>query len=150
MLVVLSGCLNKESKSDGEFTVGNISTNDFISGETYFLVMPIEWSGSNTAVIDSVTIEIDDTEIQDTQGISYEFFVGDPNKQHGVYARDDIGEMQNIQGYEIKDKGTLILKVVLSKVNKNDDRHIKINYSVDGDKKEQIIATQTVEGFSTK
>lgn len=80
----------------------------------------------------------------------FEFYRGDPNKQHGVYARDDIGEMQDIEGYEIKDKGTLILKVILSGANKNNNRYMKINYSVNGDKKEQIVATKTVEELSTK
>ncbi|GKV67111.1 MULTISPECIES: hypothetical protein [unclassified Sporosarcina] len=150
ILIVLSSCSDKD---EGKFTVGAMSTNVFPSGSTYSLVLPFEWSGSQPAVIDSIKIVVGDAEIQDTEGISYEFYGGRPNKPVGVYPEDieyakDV--KQNIQGYEIKDEGTLILKVKLNNVNKNDNRQMKIHYSVNGEEKEQIISTSTVEELSTK
>lgn len=64
---MLSGCSDKD---EGRFTVGNMSTDDFLPDNTYFLVVPIDWSGSQPAVIDSIKIVIGDTAIEDTEGIS--------------------------------------------------------------------------------
>ncbi|PIC67630.1 hypothetical protein CSV71_10395 [Sporosarcina sp. P21c] len=147
IVIMLSGCSDKDQ---GKFTVGSMSPDEFPPDQPYFLVVPIEWSGSQPAVIDSVKIVVGDTDIQDTEGISYEFYGGHPNKAIGVYPKDTIGGKQNIQGHEIKEEGTLILKVKLSNVNKNDNRQMKIHYTVDGEKREQTISTSTVEELSTK
>lgn len=146
VLIMLSAC----STSDGEFSVGNMSTADFIPGEKYAVVVPIEWSGSQAAVIDSITIERHGEEIRDIEGISYTFYAGSPQKSIGVYPGETVGEKQAIQGYEIEDKGTLILEVVLSNVQENRDREMKIQYTVNGKSKEQTIATSTVAGLSTQ
>lgn len=148
---ILSGCSDEDSQSKGEFTVDNISSSeDFISGKTYFFVIPIQWSGDQTAVIESVKIQEDNTKIISGESITYEFFGGEPSKKSGVYQREDIGDKQDIEGYEIEDKGTLILEVNLMDAKKNTDRNMKVNYSVDGDEKEQMISTSTVEQLSTK
>ncbi|SKA90408.1 hypothetical protein [Sporosarcina newyorkensis] len=72
ILIVLSGCSDKD---EGRFTVGSMSTDDFPPGNTYFLVVPIEWSGSQPAVIDSIKIVVGDAEIQETEVFLTSFMV---------------------------------------------------------------------------
>ncbi|PIC85379.1 hypothetical protein CSV72_13700 [Sporosarcina sp. P20a] len=150
--IMFAACSNTEAGdlNEGRFTVGSMSYDDFPPDNSYFLVVPIEWTGSQPAVIDSIKIVIGDAEIPDTEGISYEFYGGRPNKAIGVYPEDTIGGKQNIQGYEVKEEGRLILKVKLSNVNKNTNRQLKIHYSVNGKNREQTISTSTVEELSTK
>ena len=139
ILIVLSGCSNKE---EDKFTIGSMSTAEFPPDNPYFLVLPFEWSGSQPAIIDSIKIVIDDIDVQDPEGFSYEFYNGRPNKPVGVYPEYAIGEKQNIQGYEIKDEGILILKVQLSNVIKDNDRQMKIKYSVNGKKENKLYQRQ--------
>lgn len=137
------------TNSQGEFSIENVSLNTFESGEKYFLVIPFEWSGKDAAKINSVNIIENEEPVNESSGISYTFYGGDPNKQTGVYKREEIGEVENITEYEVTKNGTLILEVSLVDVKEDKNRKININYTVNGEQFEQNISSSTVTSLSS-
>ncbi|KIL51584.1 hypothetical protein KP77_10960 [Jeotgalibacillus alimentarius] len=86
----------------------------------------------------------------DIDRIAYEFFGAAPDKKSGVYARDDIGMTEEIEGFEWTDDGRIILEVLLSDVQENPDRHIIINYEHNGESFVQVVESETISGLRTE
>lgn len=154
LLLLLGACSgnNENSNSMGEFSIENISTSEFEKNETYFIVMPLSWSGDGPAIIDSVELIKQGNEplSLDADHIAYEFMGASADKDAGVYAREEIGEVEEIEGFEVIDEATLVLEISMSDVSENPERKMKINYTVDGEEKEQIIESTTFENFRTQ
>ena len=144
------GATNSEKTESGDFTVENISTSSLASGEKYFFVIPFEWSGKEPAEINSIELLDNNEPITPESGISYTFYGGNSDKKTGVYQRETIGEKEEIKGFEIKDKATLILETTLTNVDTNENRKIKINYQINGQEKEQIITSSTFKNLNTE
>ncbi len=154
LLLLLGACSgnNENSTTPGEFSIENISTSEFENNETYFIVTPLSWSGDNPAIIDSVELIKQENEplSLNADRIAYEFMGASLDKVAGVYAREDIGEVDEIEGFEITDKATLVLEISMSDVSEDPERKMKINYTVDGEEQEQIIESTTFENFRTQ
>ncbi|AKG04015.1 hypothetical protein AAV35_003890 [Salimicrobium jeotgali] len=157
-LCIVSACSESESSTkkneiskNGEFSIENISASSLSSGEKYFFVIPIKWSGNKTAKIASVEMINREESVHSDDGINYNFYGGKADKKTGVYERDDIGEKEEIEGFEIDDKASLILETSLKNhVETNKNRKIQITYDVNGQERDQIISSSTFENLSTE
>ncbi|PBB06309.1 hypothetical protein [Salimicrobium humidisoli] len=149
-LCIVSACSESEISNNGEFSIENISASSLSSGEKYFFVVPIKWSGNETAKIVSVEMINGEEPVHSDDGINYKFYGGKPDKKTGVYERDSIGEKEEIEGFEINDKASLILETSLNNVEMNKNRKIQITYDVNGQERDQIISSSTFENLSTE
>ena len=129
LMFLLVGCSNISEKGE-EFKLGNISTPEFKDNENYFIVMPLEWNGEDSVSIESVEIIKDKEEPVnvDNDRINYEFFGADVNKKTGVYAREDIGNIEDIKGFEVEGESKLVLGISITNVIPDSTRKIKIKY----------------------
>ncbi|WP_079707706.1 hypothetical protein [Paraliobacillus ryukyuensis] len=148
LLIFFVGCSNQNGQvSNGEFSIGNVSSSELEQGKEYFIVMPFEWSGKQPVKIKSINIMENDTPITSEAGIAYKFYVGDQSKKTGVYMREDIGEKEPIDGFKIKDSNTLILELSLSSVQSNPNRALSIKYIENGEEKEQTLQSSLLSNL---
>lgn len=154
LLLLMGACSGNDenSSNSGEFSIENISTAEFENNESYFIVMPLNWSGDNPATIKSVELINQENEplTLDTDHIAYEFSGASKDKRSGVYAREDVGEIQEIEGFEVTDEATLVLEISISDVSEDLERRLRITYSVDGDEQEQVIESSTFQNLRTQ
>jgi hypothetical protein len=97
--LLFTACNSPKNTPRGEFLLGNLYANSIESGKTYFMVLPIEWTGEEPADITSVElVKKDGAPVTfEEDGIASEFHGADPLKQTGLYSGDhDIGQ---VQGY---------------------------------------------------
>jgi len=147
-LVLLSAC----STESGEFLVWDMDGFSLIPEETYYFVGKIEWTGEEPAEIESIELikENGDSITYENDQIDYEFFGADSLKQVGIYFGDaDVGDIKNLNGMEIDGEGRIVLKVILGEVKEDDGRKMKINFKVDGEKREEILDWHLVKRLST-
>lgn len=151
LMFLLVGCSNTSEKGE-EFKLGNISTTEFKDNEKYFLVIPLEWNGDNPVTIESVELIKENEKIVnlDNDRINYVFYGADANKKIGVYQREEIGDIEEINGFEVDGKSTLVLEITLNNIIKDSNRGMKIKYLVGEEEKEQIIESTTIENLRTK
>ncbi|KMY29031.1 hypothetical protein ACZ11_18050 [Lysinibacillus xylanilyticus] len=149
-LVSVVGCNEQDKAVNGEFLLGNFGAD--WKEETYYLVVPINWSGKSHVTIESIKlIKKDEKPITyEEDGIKYEFFGADPLKSSGIYGESDVGELKNIKDLEIDDDGKIALKLVLGEeVNEDSERRIKISFSINGKEYEKIVEWKTLEQLTT-
>ncbi|WP_433595945.1 hypothetical protein [Lysinibacillus xylanilyticus] len=149
-LVLVVGCNEQNKAVNGEFILGNFGAD--WKKETYYLVVPINWSGKSHVTIKSIKlIKKDEKPITyEEDGIKYEFFGADPLKSSGIYDESDVGELKNIKDLEIDGEGKIVLKLVLGEeVNEDSERRIKISFSINGKEYEKIVEWKTLEQVTT-
>ncbi len=150
-LFTIVACSEQEKPVAGEFLLGNFGF-DLKSNETYYLVVPIEWTGEPSVTIESIElINKEGTPITfKDDGLKYEIFGADPLKKSGVYGEREIGDIKSINNLEINKKGKIAIKLSTLNVKKDSDRRIKIIFDVNGEDKEEILEWKTLEHFSTE
>ncbi|MEW4225918.1 hypothetical protein [Rossellomorea marisflavi] len=52
-------------------------------------------------------------------------------------------------GVEIGDEGTLVMETILTDVKPDEKRKLRIRYTVNGQDREQIVSSSTVENLET-
>lgn len=152
LFLFLFGCSDTDKKISNEFKIGNISTQNFQNDTKYFLVLPFEWNGKNAANIESIElIKEDDQPLQaDADRIFYTFYGADSSKATGVYQREEIGDVEDINGFEVEGESRVVLEVSLKDVKPDSDRRMKIKYSIEGKEKEQMIKSPMIEQLRTE
>ncbi len=73
--ILLAACSESKNTPEGEFLLGNLYADSIESGKTYYMVLPIEWTGEEPADITSVELvkEDGDPVTFEEDGIAYEF-----------------------------------------------------------------------------
>jgi len=149
-LIAIFGC-NEQSKAvNGEFSLINFGADWY--AETYYLVVPIHWSGKAPVTIESIQlIKKDEQPITyEEDSIKYTFFGANRFKKSGIYSESDVGDLKNLKDVEIKGDGKITLKLVLGeKVKKDSERRLKIRFSVNGRENKQIVEWNTLEQVTT-
>ncbi|KGR75268.1 hypothetical protein CD33_11125 [Ureibacillus sinduriensis BLB-1 = JCM 15800] len=150
-LLVLVGCSDKEEDVAGEFLLGNFGFTPN-ENETYHIVVPIEWTGKEPVNIVSLELIKGEEEpiTLEEDGISYEFFGADPLKTTGIYGDSDIGDLTNLKNLVIDGEGKLVLKLKTSKVQADNERRVKIKFSINSKEIEKIVKWKTLEQLTTK
>lgn len=144
IMFFISACGN-----EGEFAVENISASPLRAGESYYIVLPLRWTGSEKAIMKSVELLEDGSPITSESGIIYTFYAGDKDKKTGVYRREEIGSVEKVEGFEIGDEGTLVMETIMTDVKPNEKQKLRIHYTVNGQEREQIVSSGTVENLET-
>jgi len=124
---------------------------EFQNDKTYYLVVPIEWTGESSVTIKSIElIKRAEKPIKyEEDGINYEFFGADPLKKSGIYGESDIGDLKSINNLEIKGKGKIVLKLSIKDVKKDSERRVKIRFNVNGKESEKVVEWKTLELLTT-
>jgi len=150
ILFTILGCSNTNKEVAGEFFLGSTGY-PFKSNETYYVVVPIEWTGESSAIIKSIElIKRNDKPINyEEDGIEYDIFSADPLKKTGVWGESDIGDLKNINDLEINGEGKIVLKLSLGEVMDDSERRVKINFISDGEETEKIVVWKTLEQLNT-
>ncbi|WP_169786288.1 hypothetical protein [Viridibacillus arvi] len=127
-------------------------TESLNEDETYYMVSAIEWTGKNPAVINSLELIKEDGKpvLFEDDGISYKFYGADSQKSEGTYTFDNIGDLKDIEGLKVKGKGKIVIGMTLGKVTKDSNRKLKVNYTINGKVREQIILSHTYKELSTR
>ena len=150
ILVLVVGCSQQEKAVSGNFLLWNFGF-EFQNDKTYYLVVPIEWTGESSVTIKSIElIKRAEKPIKyEEDGINYEFFGADPLKKSGIYGESDIGDLKSIKNLEIKDKGKIVLKLSIKHVKEDSDRRVKIRFNVNGNESEKVVEWKTLEQLTT-
>ncbi|MEW4305740.1 hypothetical protein [Rossellomorea marisflavi] len=135
--------------SEGEFAVENLSTSPLRAGESYYIALPLSWTGSEKAIMKSVELLEDGSPITSESGITYAFYAGGKEKKTGVCQREEIGSVEKVEGVEIGDEGTLVMETIMTDVKPNEKRKLRFHYTVIGQEREQIVSSGTVENLET-
>lgn len=154
LILLLAACSNDDTSVGNSkgFKVGNISTSEFKDNEKYFLVIPLEWNGDNPVTIESVELIKENEKIVnlDNDRINYVFYGADANKKTGLYKREEIGDIEEIKGFKVDGKSTLVLEITLNNIIKDSNRGMKIKYTINGEEKEQLIESPMIQNLRTK
>lgn len=148
ILVFMVGCSQQEKT--GDFRFGNFGF-DFENGKTYYLVVPIEWTGKSAVTLKSIELIKRDGEPTsiDEDGINYEFFGADSLKKSGIYEESDIGDLKSIKNFKFKGKSKIVLKLSIKDIHKDNELRVKIRYFYNGEEKENIVNWKTLELLTT-
>lgn len=152
MFFLIAACSSTEESVDGEFMFGNMYGDSLESNESYYIVLPFEWTGEEPAVINSVELvkENEDPVTFEEDGIEYEFFGADPLKQTGLYSGDrEIGEVVDINGFELQGESRIVAEVRLGEVEEDESRAAKINFTVNDEEYQEIVDWDTFKVLST-
>lgn len=152
LILLLVGCSSTEKENSSGLKVGNMSTSSFADNKKYFIITYFEWVGEKSAKIESIELikQGERPVTVDEDRISYTFYGADPYKAIGIYQREQIGEVEDIEGFEVQGESKLILEVVLTNVKADSNRKMKINYIAGGEKKEQIIESTMIANLRTE
>ncbi|OWA35480.1 hypothetical protein B9G55_12635 [Saccharibacillus sp. O16] len=152
LFLLLVGCSRAGEEHSNKFKLGNLDTSVFSNQKNYFIVTPFEWVGKKPVTIESVELVTkDDMSINAEQApIRYTFYGADPKKGVGIYQRDDLGDLEDIQGFELKGEGRLVLKVSMNEVRPDPNRRIKIKYIIGQKKHEQLLESNMIEQLRTE
>ena len=148
-LASIVGCSEKEKVGDGEFLLGQFGAD--WKKETFYLVVPIQWTGDSSVTINSIELIKNNQKLltYEEDGIKYEFFGADPLKKSGIYGEADVGDLKNINGLEINGEEKIVLKLSLGDVKEDNERRIKIKLDRDGEEVEKIVVWKTLEKLTT-
>lgn len=152
LIFLLVGCSRGDEDHSNEFKAGNLSTSVLAHQKNYFIAMPFEWMGKDTVTIESVELVTNSEQPINAEqdGIRYAFYGADPQKAVGVYQREDLGDLEEVQGFEIEGESRLVLKVSLNQVHADPDRRIKVIYKRGEKTYEQLVESTTVEELRTE
>ncbi|MFE6170407.1 hypothetical protein ACFVP8_21390 [Viridibacillus arvi] len=128
-LLLLTAC---SKSSSGEFLTTNMYTNPAIINSSLELIKE-----------DGKPVLFED------DSISYQFYGADSQKSEGTYTLDNIGDLKDIECIKIKGKGKIVIGMTLGKVTKDSNRKLKVNYTINGKIREQIILSDTYKEIST-
>ncbi|RYI28740.1 hypothetical protein EVU96_12450 [Bacillus infantis] len=148
----LAACSELRNSPEGEFLLGNLYSDSNESGETYSIILPIEWTGEEPAVISSIElVKEEDAPVNfDEDGIAYEFYGADPLKKTGLYSGDhNIGEVKDINGFKVQGESRIVAEILLGEVKEDERRKAKITYTIDGEEYEEMVKWDTFEELST-
>ncbi|MGX9134984.1 hypothetical protein ACWV26_11490 [Rummeliibacillus sp. JY-2-4R] len=150
ILAFVVGCSLQGKTIPDKFLLGNFGMN-FENNKTYYLVVPIEWTGESSVTVKSIELmKRDEMPITyEEDGINYEFFGADPLKKSGIYADSDIGDLKNINNLEIKGKGKVAIKLSMKDVKEDSERRVKIKFNNKGNEREEVVKWKTLEQLST-
>ena len=146
----LVGCSEKEKAGDGEFLLGQFGAD--WKKETFYLVVPIKWTGASPITIKSIELVKNNGNLitYEEDGIEYEVFGADPLKKSGIYGESNVGDLKNINDLEINGDGKIVLKLSIGDVEKDNERRVKINFTIDGEETEKIVVWKTLEQLTTE
>ena len=149
-VVLLIGCSEKEKAGDGEFLLGQFGAD--WKKETFYLVVPIQWTGDSSITINSIELVKNNQKplTYEEDGIKYEFFGADPLKKSGIYGESDVGDLKTIKGLEINGEGRIVLKLSLGDVKEDNERRVKIKLDSAGEEVEKIVVWKTLEKLTTE
>lgn len=152
MFLLLVACSSTEESIDGEFIFGNMYGDSLEANESYYIVLPFEWTGEKPAVITSVELVKGNEEpvTLGEDGIEYEFFGADPLKQVGLYSGDrNIGDVVDINGFELQGESRIVAEVRLGDVTEDESRSAKINFTVNEEEYQRVVEWDTFKEMST-
>lgn len=152
MFLLLAACSSTEESVDGKFMFGDMYGDSLESNESYYIVLPFEWTGEEPAVINSVELvkENEEPVTYGEDGIEYKFFGADPLKQVGLYSGGrNIGEVVNINGFELQGESRIVAEVRLGEVVEDETRSAKINFTVNDEKYQKVVDWDTFKEMST-
>ena len=152
LIFLITGCSRGSEDHSNEFKAGNLSTSALADQKNYLIVMPFEWMGENAVTIKSVELATKDGKPINTEqnGIRYAFYGADPQTAVGVYQREDLGDLEEVQGFEVESESRLVLKLSLNQVHADPDRRIKVIYKRGEKTYEQLLESTTVKGLRTE
>ncbi|GGO00953.1 hypothetical protein [Saccharibacillus kuerlensis] len=151
LILLLTGCSSIGEENSNGFKIGSLSTQEFEDNEKYFIIMPIEWTGKNSATIKSIELVKQNEEpVNLDDRIDYVFHGADALKGIGVYPREDIGEIKDLKGFKVKGESRVVLEISMTNVRPDSNRSLKIKYLVGGEEKEQVIKSAMIENLRTK
>lgn len=149
-LIVIIACNEHSQAVHGEFSLINFGADWY--AETYYLVIPIHWSGKSPATIDAIRLIKKGGQpiTYEEDSINYTFFGADRFKKSGIYNESDVGDLKKLKDVAIEGDGKITLKLALGeKVQKDSERRLKISFSVNGKENEQIVEWNTLEQVTT-
>ncbi len=152
LALFLTACSESETNNDGEFMFGNLYADSMESGERYYMVLPIEWTGEEPAIITSIDlIKEDGAPVTfEEDGVAYEFFGADPLKKTGLYSEDrNIGRVKDINGFKVHGESRIAAEILLGEVKEDESREAKIAYTIDGKEYEEVVEWDTFEKLGT-
>ncbi|WP_232217704.1 MULTISPECIES: hypothetical protein [Bacillus] len=152
LALFLTACSEPETKDDGEFMFGNLYADSMESGESYYMVLPIEWTGDEPAIIASIELVKEDGApvTVDEDGIAYVFYGADPLKEMGLYSGDrNIGKIKDITGFKVQGESRVVAKILLDEMKEDESRAAKVTYMIDGEEYEEVVKWDTFEELST-
>ncbi|WP_422122050.1 hypothetical protein DHX103_09465 [Planococcus sp. X10-3] len=152
LFLLIAACSDSEESVDGEFMFGNMYGDSLESNESYYIVLPFEWTGEEPAVITSVELvkENEEPVTFGEDGIEYAFHGADPLKQTGLYSGErNIGEIVDINGFELQGESRIVAEVRLGEVVEDENRAAKINFTVNDEKYQEIVDWDTFKVLST-
>ncbi|MGD6965615.1 hypothetical protein ACQCVP_04250 [Rossellomorea vietnamensis] len=152
LAVVLTACTETEDQLTGEFLLGEIYADSMEPGGRYSIVLPIKWTGKNSATITSIEIiKENGTPVTfEEDGIAYEFYGADPLKKTGLYSDGhNIGEVKDINGFTVKGESRIVSELKLGEVEEDEIRKAKIQFQVNGEKYKEIIEWDTFKKLNT-
>lgn len=156
LMFFLSACGDSDHdthEETGEFLLDSIYAASIEADSTYTMIHEIEWTGETPAIINSFDLVKEQGEPVsfEEDGIAYEVYGADPLKQVGVYEEGhDIGEVEEINGYEVDGTGRVVLELRVGEVSEDPHRAAKINYTVDGEEHEFTYEWDGYKQFSTE
>ena len=152
MFLVLAACSDTKESIDGEFMFGNMYGDSLKAKESYYIVLPFEWTGKEPVEINSVELikENEDPVTFEKDGIEYKFYGADPLKEVGLYSGDHpIGEVVDIEGFKLQGESRIVAEVRLGDVVEDVTRRAKINFTVNDEEYQRIIDWDTFKKIST-
>ncbi|MGD6875750.1 hypothetical protein [Bacillus infantis] len=152
LVFFLTACSESETKNDGEFMFGNLYADSMESGESYYMVLPIEWTGEEPAIITSIDlIKEDGAPVTfEEDGIAYEFFGADPLKETGLYSGDrNIGKVKDIHGFKVQGESRIAAEIQLGEVKEDESREAKVTYKIGGEEYEEVVEWDTFAELSS-
>ncbi|SDJ13471.1 hypothetical protein [Salimicrobium halophilum] len=154
LFLMLSGILIAGCQTNEEAMVSidqlSISSEGLADGQNYYIISPFKWKGPEEAELVDISIVDEEGEpVNSSQGISASFYVAADTKQSGVYRRDDIGEKQRVDGYELTEEQTLIMQLKLNNVRENENRRLKVLFTSGDEVHEKLLEWEAVEGLKS-
>ncbi|WP_117161140.1 hypothetical protein [Paraliobacillus sp. X-1268] len=86
----------------------------------------MNWEGEDGTTLKSIQIVNSQGEnISAEKGINASFYIGDRYKKTGVYSRDEIGEKEKVEDYNLNEEQTLIMETRLVSAEENSAKNLK-------------------------
>lgn len=152
MFLLLAACSSSEESVDGEFMFGNMYGDSLESNESYNIILHFEWTGEESAVINSIELikENEEPVTFEEDGIAYAFHGADPLKKEGLYSGEhNIGEVVDINGFAVQGESRIVAEVRLGEVEEDESRAAKINFTVNDEEYQEIVDWDTFKVLST-
>ncbi|SIS45419.1 hypothetical protein [Salimicrobium flavidum] len=147
--VLIAGC---QHTKEGTFAIDQISISDegLTNGQNYYVVAPLQWDGPARAELTNIGIVNEAGEpINASEGIEASFYVGADTKQTGVFRREEIGEKQQVEGYELTEEQTLIMQVKVTNTTEGENRKLSLTYSSGGEEYEKLLEWEPISDLNS-